>query len=320
MPTMPSPNKGFFIDALEPGMEVVGQVAVLRKEMRRKQNGEPYLALELGDRGGRIAANDWDHASDYDAIFTPGAVVKIHARAGEYNGRLQLTILRARPCREEEYQLADFVAASPRDPGGMIEELRAIASGVSDVWLRRLLGLVLDSCASELQRAPAAARIHHPYLGGLLEHILSLCGAAAKLCEHYPRLNRDLLLAGCVLHDIGKLRELDASGVAIHYTVSGRLVGHVAEGLLLVDRLADAIEGFPAETLMLVRHLIVSHHGEPEFGALRQPATPEALALHYLDNLDAKLDHAWRLIDAAPGEQFSAWDPALKREIYRGGA
>lgn len=319
MTDVPSAAKGFFAAALKPGTEVTGQLAVLRKDMRRKQNGEPFLALELADRTGRVAANDWDHVAEYDSVFEPGTVVKVQARAGEYNGRVQLTILRARRCREDEYQLQDFLAASARDPGEMLEELRSLVRGMGDPWLRRLLELALETCGEELQCAPAAARIHHAYLGGLIEHVLSLSHAAMKLCDHYQRLNRDLLLAGCVLHDIGKIRELGISAAAIGYTASGRLVGHVAEGLLLVDRLAGSIEGFPAQALMLVRHLIVSHHGEPEFGALKPPATPEALALHYIDNLDAKLDHAWRLIGEGGEGEFTAYDPTLKREFYRGG-
>ena len=165
--------------------------------------------------------------------------------------------------------------------------------------------------------APGGVRLHHACRGGLLEHVTSVCHLAEKVIEHYPRLNRDWLSAGAILHDIGKVEELGTSR-RLGYTTRGQLVGHVALGLEILERHVARVEGFPVEIKNMLQHFIVSHHGEIDRGALRRPASPEAIVLHYLDELDARLEQAWRLIDHGPAaEEWTAYVPSLERQLYR---
>jgi len=165
--------------------------------------------------------------------------------------------------------------------------------------------------------APGGVRLHHACRGGLLDHVTSLCHLAEKVIEHYPRLNRDWLIAGAILHDIGKVEELGTSR-RLGYTTRGQLVGHVALGLEILQRHVARVAGFPVEIKNMLQHFIVSHHGEIDRGALRRPASPEAIVLHYLDELDARLEQAWRLIDQGPpAEEWTAYVPSLERQLYR---
>ena len=172
--------------------------------------------------------------------------------------------------------------------------------------------------APALKVAPAAMRLHHAYRAGLLDHSLSLCQMVEMLVQKYPRLNRDWLVAGAILHDIGKVEELGTSR-RLGYTTRGQLVGQVALGLEILERHVSRLPGFPVEVKSLLQHLIVSHHGEIEKGALRAPMFPEGLALWLVDLLDARLEQAWRLIDQGPaGEEWTAYVPSLERQFYRG--
>lgn len=312
---MRSPGKGFLIGLLTTGETVVGQAAVARRELRETRAGKPYLSLLLSDRTGQIDAKDWDHAAEHEDIFEPGAIVKIRAAVEEFNGSRQLKIEKARRLKEGEYDLGDFIAVSDYDTDQMYSALACVVAGVQDAWIRRLLEIILERYRAGWLRAPAAMRIHHAFSGGLLEHVLSMCRAALALCTHYTRLDRDVLVAGCILHDLGKMRELQL-GVAVTATAAGKLVGHIGEGLLMLEECCREIDGFPEETRMLLRHMIASHHGSFEYGALKLPMTPEAIALSALDDLDFKLECVFRLIDDG-GEDFSSWQKPLEREIYR---
>jgi len=312
---MHSPGKGFLIGALAAGESVTGQAAVVRCERRETKAGKPYLALTLSDRTGQIDAKDWDHADEYEAVFESGAVVKVRAKVEEFNGDLQLRIERARRLRENEYDLGDFTAASAYDIDQMYSALACVVAGVRDEWIRKLLETVLERYSEGWRRAPAAMRIHHAFSGGLMEHVLSMCRAALALCTHYTQLDRDILIAGCILHDLGKMRELQA-GITLAQTAAGKLVGHIGEGLLMLEDCCRGIDGFPEETRMLLRHMVVSHHGAFEYGALKLPMTPEAIVLSALDDLDFKLEYTFRVITEG-GEDFSSWQRPLEREICR---
>ncbi len=311
--TQRSPNKGFFIAGLTTGETVVGQLAVVRGERRATRSGKPYLSLLLSDRTGQIDAKDWDHADENERVFEPGCVVKIKATVEEFNGEKQLKVEKARRSKPDEYDIGDFVAVSHYDVEQMYAALGAIVAGVRDPWIRKLLETVLCRYAGGWRRAPAAMRIHHAFSGGLLEHVLSMCHAALALCTHYTKLDRDVLIAGCVLHDLGKIRELE-TGVAIAQSASGKLVGHIAEGLIMFEDCCREVDGFPEHTRMLLRHMIISHHGSFEYGALKLPMTPEAIVLSALDDLDFKLEYTFRMIDG--GAEFSGWQKPLERDIY----
>ncbi len=187
--------------------------------------------------------------------------------------------------------------------------------------LRNLLNSVVTDpvMSSKLKLAPAALKIHHAFRSGLLEHILSLCNLGATLAAHYPRLNLDWLIAGAILHDIGKVETLELTGLRFAYTTRGQLIEHVTLGLEILERHVPQFPDFPLETKTILQHLIVSHHGDPDKGALRRPMFPEALALSLLDLIDARMEQAFSIIDSTdPHEAFTAFVPSLERQLFRG--
>jgi 3'-5' exoribonuclease len=289
-----------------------------KRELRPKRSGGVYLHLMLGDRTGEIEGRVWDGAEDIARLFEPDDVVKVRGTLERYNGKSQLIVQRIRRCQEEEFNESDFCPISERNPDEMLAELRSHVERVHSDALRRLLSRLLgdEDLVRALKATPGAMRLHHAYRGGLLQHILSVVGLASKLTEHYPRLDVDLLIAGAILHDIGKIEELTATR-RLGYSTRGQLVGHVALGLEILERQVAGLEDFPVALKSVLQHLIVSHHGEVEKGALREPMLAEAVALHALDELDARLEQVWRVIDQAPaGEEWTAYVPSLRRQIY----
>ncbi|MBI4461747.1 MAG: HD domain-containing protein [Acidobacteria bacterium] len=292
------------------------------RETRSTKEGKPYLALRLGDQTGVVEGRVWEESPDISA-FEADDFVKVQARVELYRDQLQLKIEKLRRARPEEITFADYFPRTKKDVEAMYAELRAMGAEVTNPHLRALLVSVLDdeAIARKLKQAPGAKRLHHAYLGGLLEHILSL----AKLCQlvaaHYPALNYDLLLAGVVLHDLGKIEELSyplAEGEArpFDYTTAGRLLGHILLELELVNRKMDALGDFPEELRLQVQHLIASHHGRLEFGSPVLPQTLEAVVLHYVDDLDSKIEAAQSSLAESESE-WTAWNRSLERQLYR---
>jgi 3'-5' exoribonuclease len=312
-------EKGFFIEALPRDGVVTFLALVKDKGLRPKRTGGWYLYLLLSDRTGELEAKAWDRPEQTAALFERDDIVKVRGTIELYNDHPQLIVQRIRRCEEGEFQEADFCPASARDPEEMLRELQGFVESVANEQVRALLQSILDdpAIALALKVAPAAMRVHHAYRAGLLDHSLSLCQLLEVLVQKYPRLNRDWLIAGAVLHDIGKVEELGTSR-RLGYTTRGQLVGHVALGLEILERHVSRLPGFPVEVKNILQHLIVSHHGEIERGALRVPMFPEALALSMADLLDARLEQAWRLIDQGPvGEEWTAYVPSLERALYR---
>jgi 3'-5' exoribonuclease len=203
----------------------------------------------------------------------------------------------------------------------MFGELEAFVAMVHDEPLRQLLESIINdvSISARLKTAPAAMKIHHAFRGGLLEHILSLCNLAAALTAHYPRLNLDWLIAGAILHDLGKIETLALTGVRFAYTTRGQLIEHVTLGLEILEKYVGRFAGFPLELKTILQHFIVSHHGDLDKGALRRPMLPEAFALSLLDLMDARMEQVFRLIASAPaGEEFTSYVPSLERQLFRG--
>ena len=312
-------EKGFFIATL-PRDRVVTFLAMVReKELKPKRNGGVYLHLVLADRTGEIDGKIWDSPQETSALFDCDDIVKVRGTIELYNDRPQLIVQRIRRCEDGEFQEADFCPTSARDPEEMFVELRGFAESVANEHVRALLQSILADPAIALafKVAPAATRLHHAYRAGLLDHSLSLCHLTEVVAQKYARLNRDWLIAGAILHDIGKVEELGTSR-RLGYTTRGQLVGHVALGLEILERHVSRLPAFPVEVKSLLQHLIVSHHGETEKGALRAPMFPEALVLWIADLLDARLEQAWRLIDQGPaGEEWTAYVPSLERQLYR---
>jgi 3'-5' exoribonuclease len=312
-------EKGHFINVLPDSGLITFLALVRERQLRPKRSGGVYLHLLLGDRTGEIDGRVWDGAEEIARLFEPDDVVKVRGTLERYNGKSQLIVQRIRRCQEEEFNESDFCPVSERDPDEMLAELRSHVERVHSEPLRSLLSRMLgdEDLVWVLKVTPGAMRLHHAYRGGLLQHILSVLGLASRVTEHYPRLDLDLLVAGAMLHDIGKIEELTATR-RLGYSTRGQLVGHVALGLEILERHVAGLVDFPLALKSVLQHLIISHHGEMEKGALREPMLAEAVVLHALDELDARLEQVWRVMDLAPaGEEWTAYVPSLRRQIYR---
>ena len=288
--------KDLFVCDLEANQVVTTTLLVKSKEVKTKKSGEPYLSLILGDRSGELDAKMWDNIEEVEPTFDRDDFIKVKGMVQVYRNRPQLTIHKLRRCQDEEVNFADYFPKTKRDIEEMFEELLSVVDGIQNPYLRELLMNILmdEDLAGKFKQAPAAKTLHHAWLGGLLEHTLSLCKLCKLVAAHYSDLNMDLLLSGAVLHDIGKTEELSYTR-SFTYTNEGQLLGHMILELDLINEKISQIEGFPHELKILVQHLIISHHGEYEFGSPKLPMFPEALVLHCLDNLDSKLE-AMRII------------------------
>ncbi|MGB6870632.1 MAG: OB-fold nucleic acid binding domain-containing protein [Acidobacteriaceae bacterium] len=268
--------------------DITGFFAVVAKQVRSGRDNGRYFALTLCDRTGQIDARMWEiaEAGDFDA----GDVVKVRGQVSRYNEKLQIKVDKVRQAQPNEYELGDFVPQTERNIDEMWAELEGWVASFRDPDLKALLEAFLQDTelAQALRQAPAAKGMHHAWIGGLLEHVLSLMGLCDSAVQHYPSVNRDLLLAGVALHDIGKLREL-AWGTSFDYTLEGQMLGHITIGIRMIEEKIATIPNFPAAKRLLVEHLVLSHHGRYEFGSPKLPMTPEAIMLHYLDDLDAKM-------------------------------
>lgn len=308
---------------LAEGRDISGCYLVHDKQRKETKSLKPYLHLVLGDRTGTIDAKVWDDAERIDRLFAVEDIVGVRGRTSTYNGRIELSLMDLRPVEIGEDDLELFVPASPRDRGVMGKELDLLVESVSDPHLRLLLQRMTGRSTPTGKRYrlhPAAKRNHHAYLAGLLEHSLSVAKAADGLCAHYQRqgarIDRDLLITGALLHDVGKVRELTAAR-SIAYTDEGQLLGHILIGLQMVTREAEQIPGFRAECLLHLQHLIASHQGKHEYASPKVPHTLEALILHYADDLDSKVNPALALLRQVDGGGWSAYDRNLGRALFQ---
>lgn len=298
---------------------VTGYFAVTAKQTRSKKDGAPYFALTFSDHTGQIEARMWDAAGADE--FAPGDVVKLRGQVSRYQDKLQLTIEKVRKAEPAEYDLGDFVPKTSRDVEELWAELNGYVASFTNPHLQALLQAFLNDpeISAALRAAPAAKSMHHAWIGGLLEHIVSLLGIADLAARHYTEINRDLLLTGVILHDIGKLHEL-RWGTSFDYTLEGQLMGHITIGIGMVEKKLTGLPDFPANLRVLVEHMILSHHGKYEFGSPKLPMIPEALLLHYLDDLDAKMQtmrSEFARAEAqgrAPG-QMTEWVRAMERPL-----
>jgi 3'-5' exoribonuclease len=292
---------------------------VHEKEIRNTREGKAYLRLELGDRSGTIEARMWDQ---FDAVvkdINRDDFVKVQARVEIYRNKPQLSLQNLRLAKPEEIDLADFLPHTKEDVGKLYAQLLEYAGSISNPWLKKLTTGILNDpkIAARFKRAPAAKVMHHAYLGGLLEHVISLCGLAKQIAAHYPELDVDLLLTAAILHDVGKLDELCYER-AVNYTVEGQLLGHIMMEFESVSKAMDTIEGFPTNLKTVVQHMLISHHGQYEFGSPKLPMIREALAFHYMDDLDSKLAAARAALALDSGEpEWSAYSGALGRKFLR---
>lgn len=285
--------KDFYIEqaAQFENQVVTTSFVVSVKQVKSKKSGEPYLALTLVDRSGQIDAKMWDGVAEAKDQFEANDFVKVKGLVNKYNGRFQFTVHKLRRMEEAEVDFGDYLQKTTKDVDQLWKQLGDFVASIQDPHLRPLLEAFMADPEIErgYKNVPAAKALHHAFLGGLLDHVVSLFTAIDLITRNYPYVNRDLVLAGAFLHDIGKIHELSYQR-AIAYTTEGQLLGHmIIELEMLHEKLAGFPE-FPQELKVLLEHLIISHHGKYEFGSPKLPMFPEALLLHYMDDLDSKLE------------------------------
>lgn len=308
-----------WVKDLAAGTDLDETFAVRSVDVRQRRGGGPYLAATLGDKTGEVTALVWQNVDRLRDILEPGRVVSVKGQVQRYNQQLQVVVRQAEALPSESVDDELFVRSSAVDPELLWERLITYIEEVNDADLRQLLFRIFSEPeVEELARsAPAARSMHHAFRSGLLEHTVSVTAVGRQLARHYE-LDQDLVVAGCLLHDLGKIWELEL-GASIEYTDNGRLIGHIPMETLFVDKKIGELEAFPSETRRQLLHIILSHHGEYEFGSPRRPKTPEALLVHMVDNLDSKMAGMMEAI-AAQGADDEAWTPysrILERHIYR---
>lgn len=301
-------SKKIFVEQLKSGKKVIDFFYVEEKSVRTTRQGKTYLDLMLRDKTGSISAKVWDKAEKLSHLFSRDDYVKILAIVENYQSRLQLKIEKIRKAEDDEIKQEDFLPVCKKDIDELFAKLLEYIESVENSYLKSLLDSFFrdEEFVRVYLRSPAAKSVHHTYLGGLLEHSLSMVQICEFLVNHYGDLDRDLLITGAILHDIGKVRELEIKG-GFTYTTAGELLGHTVIGMMMVhDKISD-ITDFPEELALLIEHLILSHQGQPEWGAVKRPLFREALILHYVDDIDAKFNLLRTYMEGGTSEPEDLW-------------
>jgi 3'-5' exoribonuclease len=297
---------------------VTASFVVVSKQIKPKKSGEPYLALTLGDRSGHLEAKMWDNVEEVLDAFEQDDFLKIKGLVNKYKNRFQLTIHKLRKLGESEIEFDDYLPKTTKNIEELWQTLSNFVGSFQNPHLKSLLQAFMadPEIAAAYRNAPAAKTLHHAYIGGLLDHVVSLARSCDLMCKNYPQINRDLLLSGAFLHDIGKIHELTYNR-SFSYSTRGQLLGHMVIELEMLHQKIAGIPGFPDPLKTMLEHLIISHHGQYEFGSPKLPMFPEALMLHYLDDLDSKME-AMRAHFEREGDLESPWtsyNPSLGRPL-----
>ena len=315
-------KKNSFVEGLREGDRVDDLFLVKAAKVGETKAGKPYLILTVMDKTGELSGPIWDSTERLVEICQTGAYVQLQGMVQSYKDKPQLKIDQVRSVNASEVDAADFQPTSLRSQETMITEMAALIRTISNPHLKKLLNHFFnkDEIWHRFQEAPAAKGIHHAYLGGLLEHCLSMAKVADMLATHYPGVDRSLLIAGVLLHDIGKVEELAVTNGAVEYTNRGRLKGHLVIGCELIGRAAARQADFPAELLDQLQHLVLSHHGRQEFGSPVVPMTIEAFLLSAVDEIDAKMNLIEQLRRKMTGDEmgWSEYQRSLERFLFLG--
>lgn len=292
---------------------------VSSKQVKAKKTGEPYLDLLLSDRSGQVSAKMWDNVSVAADLFDTNDIIRVRGAFNKYNNRWQFTVRAIEgKLRDDQVDFSDFLPTTTKDIDELWRTLGEFVASVENPYLRTLLeGFMRDpKIASAYKAAPAAKTLHHAVIGGLLEHVVSLFRSCDLVVRNYSFINRDLLLTGAFLHDIGKIHELSYSR-SFSYTTEGQLLGHMIIELEMLHSKIAEVPNFPNELKILVEHLIISHHGQYDFGSPKLPMFPEALMLHYLDDLDSKMEamRAQMERDAELESPWTSYNSSLARPV-----
>ncbi len=314
-------NKTIYVADIKERERVEDIFLVTKKEVALSRSGKPYVVLRLRDRTGEIEGRIWEDAEELSQGFSRSDFVSIKGWAVSYQGGIQVNISEIERCPDDKLSLYDFLPSTERDIEGMVSELREIIGDVHDPYLNRLLTLFVEDeeIMALWQLAPAAKSMHHAYLGGLLEHTISITRLAKDVVRHYKGINLDLFLTGCILHDIGKIYELTYQK-GFDYSDDGRLLGHITIGVTMVEEKIKEIPDFPASLGTLVKHMILSHHGHLEYGSPTIPKTVEAIMLYYLDDMDSKIqsvqNHIRMEVDSE--SNWTSYHRLYERHIFKG--
>ena len=309
-----------FINQIRAGDVLTDSFLLAEKNMAQKKDGNNYLNLVLSDRTGSIKGVVWDRVETIAAQVETGAVVAVKGHVGEYRNQLQVVVKDMTVVPAEETDPADFMSSTERDVDQMFKRIVALSESLDAWYLRALFSAFWEdrSFTARFKRAPAAKKMHHAYIGGLLEHTLSMAILADKIAEHYKGIDRDFLVAGALLHDMGKIREFSYD-IGIDYTDEGRLVNHIVIGLQMIEEKMRTIPSFPEEAALLVKHMVVSHHGSKELGSPEPPKTIEAVILNCIDEMDSRIQAVREFMEKEdPGEAWTSFHRLLERHFYRG--
>ena len=297
---------------------VTSTFVVVAKQIKPKKTGEPYLALTLGDRSGQIEAKMWDNVEDVLDAFEQDDFLKVKGLINKYKQRFQLTIHKLRKLADPEIDYSDYLPKTTKDVEELWQTLTNFVAGFENPHLKALVQAFMadPEIVVAYRNAPAAKSLHHAYIGGLLDHVVSLFRSCDLVCRNYPQVNRDLLLTGAFFHDIGKIHELTYNR-SFSYTTKGQLLGHMIIELEMLQAKLASLPDFPEELKTMVEHMIISHHGEYEFGSPKLPMFPEALMLHYLDDLDSKMEamRAQFERDSTLDGPWTTYNPSLGRPL-----
>ncbi len=312
-----------YIKDIQPGAQINDIYLVTQPILRNTTRGDLYIAMFLSDKTGKMNCRMWQATEQIYQQIPAEGYLRVRGKSELYQGAMQIIINDLQVVDPAEVNPADYMPRTEKDVRQMYEQLLEILAAIENEPLRNLVSAFVQD--KELMKsfctAPAAMQMHHNYLGGLLEHTLNMLNVACALFPLYPKIQKDIVIAAVFLHDIAKTRELSYT-VGIGYTDRGQLLGHIIQGAELVNQKAAALaaEGKPVPQPILdsILHIIISHHGVPEFGAVKVPATPEAYMVHYIDNLDAKMNQTAALIENDPGEgNWTAYQRSLETKLYR---
>ena len=311
--------KDFYIDeaARFENQVITSSFVVVSKQAKPKKSGELYLALTLADRTGHMDAKMWDNVADHINCFEQDDFIKVRGLVNKFNGRFQLTLHKVRSMPDSEVEFDDYLPRTTKDIDALWRTLGKFVETFRDPHLKALIQVFMADPQIEraYKNSPAAKSLHHAFIGGLLDHVVSLFQLCDLACRNYPEaIHRDLLLAGAFLHDIGKVHELSFAR-SFTYTTRGQLLGHMIIELEMLQQKLVQVPGFPAEYKTLIEHMIISHHGKYEFGSPKMPMFPEALMLHYLDDLDSKMESMRAHFQREPAAEWTSYNPSLERPL-----
>ena len=309
-----------FITDIKAGDRVDDIFVLSEKILSQKKDGNNFLNVTLSDKTGTIKGVVWDNVDQIAAGITSGDFAHVNGSVSDYRGTLQVVIKNMEPFSPDRVDPSDFLPQTSRDIEGMFERLVKRMDSITTDYLKALIDAFFKDkeFVNKFKTAPAGKKMHHAYIGGLLEHTLSMASLADKIAGHYSGIDRDLLLSGAILHDIGKIDEFEYQ-FKIDYSDKGRLLNHIVIGIEMVDDKLSGIEHFPEDQMLLLKHLIVSHHGTREFGSPEPPKTIEAVLLNYIDEIDSKVNAIRDFIASEdPDETWTSYHRLLERHFYKG--